>query len=226
MGLILNLETATPVCSVSLGVNGKAVGIKETTVDKSHAGLINIFIREILRESSYQLQDLDAVAVSAGPGSYTGLRIGSSTAKGLCYALDIPLIAVDTLSAMAFGANTDHKELIYCPMIDARRMEVYTAVYDRNLNCIQPASAIILDHDSFESFLNDQRTCFFGTGAAKFATLQKHPNAVFLPEFHCSANHMVQMSEKAFQASDFENLAYYKPFYLKEFQSTKKEQTG
>lgn len=230
MALILNLETSTRICSVALALDGKRLGLKESHEDKSHAGLLAVFIRNILEENAKAFSDLDAVAVSKGPGSYTGLRIGVSTAKGLAYALGIPLISVDTLSSMVAGVKQSHpfenespaqdKPICLCPMIDARRMEVYTAVFQSSGEIIEPITAKIIREDSFREILEQNRVAFFGNGAAKCRDVLQHPNAIFLEGIETSAGYMVSLAESAWQQKSFEDVAYFEPFYLKDFVAT------
>jgi len=220
LAVILNIETSTRVCSVGLAVDGIITSIKETHAANSHAELVTLYSEFVIKESGYTLADLDAVAVSKGPGSYTGLRIGVSTAKGFCYALDKPLIAIDTLKAMADGMinQVEGDNFLVCPMIDARRMEVYAAVYSHQLQCIQKTEALIIDSGSFHSILNDHPIYFGGDGAAKCKEVLGHQkNAVFLESFHPSAKFMASLSEKKYQQDQFEDVAYFEPYYLKDF---------
>ena len=220
MALILNLETATTVCSVALGENGKLLSIKEINKDYTHAENLTVFIEQVLASANVKLTHLDAVAISKGPGSYTGLRIGTSTAKGLCYALNKPLIAINTLKQISLGFSTSnpHSSNLYCPMIDARRMEVYCAIYDSENNEIRKTSAEIIDEYSFADILEKHRIFFFGDGAAKCKIkLANHPNAIFVDNILPSAKNMIQLSEQNFNSAGFEDVAYFEPFYLKDF---------
>lgn len=220
MAIILIIETSTKVCSIGVAVDGAITSLKETQVANSHAELVTIYSEQVINESGFSLADLDAIAVSMGPGSYTGLRIGVSTAKGFCYALDKPLLAIDTLKSMAAGMIEQIKDdqFLVCPMIDARRMEVYAAIYDLQLQCIQETEARIIDSDSFKDLLSDHQIYFGGDGAAKCKEALNHQkNATFLPSFHPSVKAMAFLSEKKFQAGQFENVAYFEPFYLKDF---------
>ncbi|MBL4753891.1 MAG: tRNA (adenosine(37)-N6)-threonylcarbamoyltransferase complex dimerization subunit type 1 TsaB [Flavobacteriales bacterium] len=219
MSLVLNIETATPVCSVALGEEGNLLGFKETADGKSHATHITIFIEELLKECGKSLNDLDAIAVSKGPGSYTGLRIGVSTAKGLCYSLDKPLISVDTMMSMANAfAHEDDRSRLLCPMLDARRMEVYSAVYDAALQEKRATSAVIIDENAFSDFLKSSKVLFFGDGADKCEPiLGKHKNARFDVDYQISATSMVSLSAAKFEHELFEDIAYFEPYYLKEF---------
>jgi len=217
MALILNVETATTSCSVAVGKDGNLLDFKELNDGYTHAENLNLFIIELLRKHHLTLQQFDAFAVSMGPGSYTGLRIGVSTAKGLCYGTGKPLIAVNTLEAMASGVVMDENTLL-CPMIDARRMEVYSAVYDNKGKEIKPTAAVIIDVNSFDDLLDRNRIVFFGDGAEKCKyILSVHSNAVFLDNKFPSARDMVKLSESKFKSSSFENTAYFEPFYLKDF---------
>jgi tRNA threonylcarbamoyladenosine biosynthesis protein TsaB len=234
MSLILCLETATKACSVSLGQNGNVLALKESLDERySHSENLTLYIEEVCSEgvhsdkqANVRLQDVDAIAVSKGPGSFTGLRIGVSTAKGLCYALDKPLIAINTLEAMAAGAIQKiltPKSLIptlFCPMIDARRMEVYCAVYDEHLNEIKKTSAEIIEVGSFSDLLTKNKIYFFGDGAAKCRSKISHPNAVFVDGINPSAKCMISLAEKKFSEKKFEDVAYFEPFYLKDFVDT------
>ena len=223
MSLILNIETATGVCSVALARDGQLIGLKESNTKNSHSLVLTLFIDEVIKTAGIALPDLDAVAVSEGPGSYTGLRIGVASAKGLCYALEKPLIGVSTLRAMAIGmvnpvsANQEF-HILYCPMIDARRMEVYCAIFDEKGKEIRETRAEIMDENSFMEYLGKNRIVFAGDGALKCRPLfDKHPNAVFSEDFQTSAKFMISLSEEKFSKSKFEDLAYFEPYYLKDF---------
>jgi tRNA threonylcarbamoyladenosine biosynthesis protein TsaB len=221
--LILNIETATGVCSVALARNGRLIGMKESAAKNSHSSVLTVFMEEVIREAGIALSDLDAVAVSEGPGSYTGLRIGVAAAKGLCYALDKPLIGMSTLLTMATGmsgspARDGEHGLLFCPMIDARRMEVYCAIYDGKGHEIRETRAEIVDENSFMEYLGKNKIVFAGDGAMKCRTvLDKHPNAVFAEDFQTSAKFMIPLSEAGFSQNKFEDLAYFEPYYLKDF---------
>ncbi|MEJ5963060.1 tRNA (adenosine(37)-N6)-threonylcarbamoyltransferase complex dimerization subunit type 1 TsaB [Pedobacter immunditicola] len=222
MAKILQIETATQTCSVALAVDGKNIALKEETAHNIHASSLTLFIQEVMQAASLSFQDLDAVAVSKGPGSYTGLRIGVSTAKGLCYASDKPLIAVDTLAMMAHGfrkANPDYTGLV-CPMIDARRMEVYTCLFDHQLKPIVPVTAKIIDGDSFSADLQDHKIAFIGDGALKCNEVLQGPNADFSDQLFNSAANMTVLAEAAYKAGKFEDVAYFEPYYLKDFMFT------
>jgi tRNA threonylcarbamoyladenosine biosynthesis protein TsaB len=218
MSLILQIETATTVCSVALSENGNVLAYKEIQQRNVHAEVITLFIDEVLKMANKQYNELNAVAVSCGPGSYTGLRIGISVTKGLCYSLDIPLIAIETLEAMVDGMQTAIDKVLFCPMIDARRMEVFTAVFDADGNQIKATSAEIIDQDSFSDLLKTNKIIFFGDGAAKCSdVLGGSPNAQIIPDFQNSALHLTKKATEKFQAKDFEDTAYFEPYYLKDF---------
>jgi tRNA threonylcarbamoyladenosine biosynthesis protein TsaB len=220
MALILLLETATTSCSVALALDEKVIAVKELSDRNIHASHITLFVHEVIEEAGRSFSDLDAVAVSKGPGSYTGLRIGISTAKGLCYALDIPLIAINTLKSMANGMISSGgfgNDFLYCPMIDARRMEVYTAIYDHNLNEILPVQAKIIENNSFDELLSNHKIVFFGDGAFKCSEVLANPNAVILNDFNNAAADMSDLALYEFNKGNFEDVAYFEPLYLKDF---------
>jgi tRNA threonylcarbamoyladenosine biosynthesis protein TsaB len=221
MTLILCIETATPVCSVAIARGEKVIAKKETQQKNTHSSILTLFIRDLLMENNFSPGDLNAVAVSKGPGSYTGLRIGVSTAKGFCYGLDIPLISVNTLQSMASGMSGEMEHnpdyILYCPMIDARRMEVYSALFDSTGNQVRKTLAEVITPESFRRFLNDHKVLFFGDGAAKCKEVIQHPNAVFNNDFLPSASHMASIAASRLLESKFENVAYFEPFYLKDF---------
>ena len=223
MALILNIETATEVCSVSLAESGKLIALKEDTEGQQHAKLLTVFIEQLFDENKLSLADLKAVAVSMGPGSYTGLRIGVSAAKGIAYAADIPLIAISTLQAMAYGVSKNKKfpgNTLFCPMIDARRMEVYSAIFDSENKLIREIVAEIIDENSFSQILQQHKLVFHGNGSVKCSQKIKSPNAVFLQNAQCSAANMNELSYKSYQNKQFVNVAYFEPFYLKDFLAT------
>lgn len=218
--LVLSLDTSTRVCSVALHQNGALLGCYELLTEKTHSSLLTTLIQDLVTHAGFSLGDLDQVAVAKGPGSYTGLRIGVSTAKGLCFSLDKPLVSVHTLEAMAAQLTpfypSDH---LLCPMIDARRMEVYCAFYQSG-ELRRETAAVIIDENSFSDLLDTHRIVFFGDGAAKCReTLGKHPNAIFPPtEVHPSARTVGQLVAAGKGAT--EDLASFEPFYLKEFIGT------
>lgn len=219
MATILQLETATQVCSAAISVNGETVALKEQMASNIHAGSLTLFIKEAMEMVGLKFTDLDAIAVSKGPGSYTGLRIGVSTAKGLCYALDKPLIAVDTLQMMAGGFLAQYMQYkgLTCAMIDARRMEVFTAVFDAGLNYLSATEAKIVDEQSFTEELEAAEVTFIGDGAMKCAEIIQHPNAIFSALNFNSAAHMSKLAYRAYSNAQFEDVAYFEPFYLKDF---------
>ncbi|MDQ3047119.1 MAG: tRNA (adenosine(37)-N6)-threonylcarbamoyltransferase complex dimerization subunit type 1 TsaB [Bacteroidota bacterium] len=234
MPLILNIETATTVCSVALGLDGKLLASKELNGEYTHAENLTVFIEEVMKQAGKNLSELDAISVSKGPGSYTGLRIGVSSAKGFCYSLNKPLIGINTLQHMALSvsnsptSNIQHPISVWCPMIDARRMEVYCALFDKENKFLLPTSALIIDEKSFGDILSEEgkQLVFFGDGAEKCKnTLSHYSNAVFLPDIVPSAINMIPLSEQAFLAAKFEDIAYFEPFYLKDFVAGKKKKS-
>lgn len=220
MALILLIESSASVCSVALSSDGKVIAIREEHEANKHAEKLSVFCDEVLKEIGAGTDQLDAVAVSGGPGSYTGLRIGASTTKGYCFALDIPLIAVPTLEAMARGMRSDSKEHeLLIPMIDARRMEVYAAVYDHAFHEVSAAVPVVLDEKSFALQLDSNICWFSGDGMPKAKELlSQHKNARFTMNGIQSARNMAEAAELRFNRQQFEDLAYYVPFYLKTFQ--------
>lgn len=221
MALILSLDTATRVCSVALHADAQPVAVQTLHVENSHAESLLLTIEHLLALSPYTKADLAAVAVSSGPGSYTGLRIGTATAKGLCHALDIPLIAVDTLVAMAHGMQPyNMNKALLCPMIDARRMEVYCLLTDAHGKLLEAAYPQVIDEGSFQTWLNEHPVLFFGDGAEKCKPLlATHPHAQFIDYIHPTAHHIGALAYSKFQQGTFEALAYFTPSYLKPFQS-------
>jgi len=223
MALILCLETATQVCSVALCSDGKVIALNESIEHNSHSALITLFVEDVMKEGGYRLEELDAIAVSKGPGSYTGLRIGISTAKGYCFSLDKPLLAIETLEGAAMYQSftnpickANHNVLL-APMIDARRMEVYTALFDVSGHRLTDTSADIITADYFDNYPGRQ-ILLFGDGAAKFTELfQDNPLITVLEDNLFSATYMVPLAEERFKNKQFENLAYFEPFYFKEF---------
>lgn len=229
MNIILHIETSTRVCSVGVSVNGTLKYVKEeNTLNYSHSSVLTSFIEQALRESGHDIKDLSAVAVSMGPGSYTGLRIGVSAAKGLCYALDIPMMAVDTLHALASHGKEKllednskqhlvHSNTIYCPMIDARRMEVYINMFDNQLNPLSKTEAKIIEKDTFCNIGDDKTLILFGDGALKCMDVIIRSNTVFMPDILPSAQGMADLAVKQYEQKDFVDVAYFEPFYLKDF---------
>ncbi len=221
--IILHIETSTNVCSVALSENAVCLFSKSNAEGMNHAALLSVFIAEALEVLKSVNKKLDAVAVSSGPGSYTGLRIGVSTAKGLCYGLDIPLIAVSTLEVLtvqALAAIADKENALFCPMIDARRMEVYAAFYNSKGEIKRDISADIITSDSYAELLANQLVYFFGNGAEKCKSTLTDSNARFLENLVPLAENMITFAEKAFNEKQFVDTAYFEPFYLKEFQTT------
>ena len=225
--IILSIETATPVCSVALYCNDKMAGLTETFVDRSHSSNLIPMIQELLDASNLKFSDLNAVAVSKGPGSYTGLRIGISTAKGICFARDIPLIGIGTLNALArqieIGKfNPDHfNNLLICPMLDARRMEVYTMLCKIDGTVVEPVHAKVINMESFRDQLKKHEIVFIGPGSEKCREILGHePNAIFKNGYQASASTIGQLAYEEYLNENFENTALFEPFYLKEFQTT------
>jgi tRNA threonylcarbamoyladenosine biosynthesis protein TsaB len=217
MSLILNIDTAIDSASICLAKDGETLQLASNKQQKDHAYWLHVAIAKIIKDGGYVMADLQAVAVSIGPGSYTGLRIGLSTAKGLCYALNIPLIAISTLDMMAFAAKDEEVDFI-CPMIDARRMEVFTAIYNKNLKKIIEPQAMLLDEKSFVEFLSSGKIIFLGNGSNKLQSIISNNNAFFSLVWG-NASHLANLSNKSFIKKEFADLAYIQPLYLKEFYS-------
>lgn len=218
---ILNIETATKNCSVSLSKNGQTVALKDLSEEQfNHAEKLHLFIKEVLASEGVSLADLNAIAVSKGPGSYTGLRIGVSAAKGLCYALNIPLIAVDTLAVLAEKISIDSGMIV--PMIDARRMEVFTQMFDKDLNTLSTAEALIVDETAFADI--NENIHLIGDGALKCKTVLTDAKFIFHEDvIYPSANEMSRLSYKKYIENTFEDVAYFEPYYLKDFMLTTKK---
>lgn len=213
--VILHIESATKVCSVAISSNGKLIDCKEDASDQfMHGESLTLFIEELMQRNNLQMNDLVAVSVSSGPGSYTGLRIGVSTAKGLCYALKIPLIAIQTMESMAELGKEKHPNSTLVPMIDARRMEVYCQIFNSNLSTLKDLSADILDEVTYSEY--EPFVCF-GDGAPKMHQLWLNRNIIFDLELLPSAKGQVRLANEKFIKQEFEDLAYFTPFYLKEF---------
>lgn len=221
MSCILHIETSTSACSVAVSEDGQVVFKKEDLNGPSHAVSLGVFVDEALSFADSHAMPLDAVAVSCGPGSYTGLRIGVSMAKGFCYGRDLKLIGLPTLKVQCVPVLLYHDELpedaLLCPMIDARRMEVYAAIYDRALKTVRDISADIVDKNSYREFLDQHPVYFFGDGAAKCKEKITHPNAHFIDGIRPLASMMFPLAEKAIAEGKYEDVAYFEPFYLKEF---------
>ena len=223
MALILGIESATKNCSVVLFKDGVVIAEKESITDGyTHAEQLTLFIQNVIDSANITLNKVEAVALSMGPGSYTGLRIGTSTAKGLCYALDIPLIAISTLKAMAFAMTKNEKSAIYCPMIDARRMEVFSALYDVDNNQVRGVQADVVDENTYAEFLANE-IIFFGDGSLKCQEIINHKNAKFIEGIHPSAKNLGILAKAKFENKDFEDVAYFEPYYLKDFVAGKKK---
>jgi tRNA threonylcarbamoyladenosine biosynthesis protein TsaB len=222
--MLLHLETAGAVCSAALSNNGNLVAYRESAEPRAHAALLTVFIDELLTEAGIAATDVDAVSLSAGPGSYTGLRIASSVAKGFCYAAGKPLIALNTLQLMASGfmqENTVEGDFLICPMIDARRDEVFSAVYSADLSIAVSPAPELLTAESYTELLQKQTVYFIGDGAVKFsAMLGAKPNANFSTGFYLKAKHQIWLATQKFDAQQFEDVAYFEPDYLKEFYTT------
>ena len=219
MACILNIETSTDVCSVAVSQDGAIIWSDEDRTGPNHAVKLGTFVDEALSFSDNHAIPLDAVAVSCGPGSYTGLRIGVSMAKGICYGRNVPLIAVHTLPLMTVPVLLYHEleeDALLCPMLDARRMEVYASLYDRSLKEIRPIHADIVDQDTYKEYL-DHPVYFFGNGAAKCMETINPPNAHLIPDIVPLAKYMLPLAEKRFLNEQFEDVAYFTPFYLKDF---------
>jgi len=221
MSLILHLETATTVCSVALAEQGKIIDFLEINDGYKHDETLVSFVQQLLQKNTIKPTAIQAVAVSAGPGSYTGLRIGVSAAKGFCSALNIPLIAISTLQILAESYKSAHPNFTghLAPMLDARRMEVYTALFTSNLERLTPDEPLIVDEHAFAIELAQQEIAFFGNGAMKCQALIMHANASFTEGIEASAQYMCSAAFKAYQDQHFEDLAYFEPFYLKPFQA-------
>lgn len=226
MALILHIESSSTVCSVAISNDNTLLAIKEIDNGYSHAENLHVFIEQLLHENKLKSNQLNAISVSSGPGSYTGLRIGYSAAKGLAYALNIPLISVSTLKAMSFLAQTSvQTNALFCPMLDARRMEVYCATYNHDLTELTKTEALVLDENSIQQFKSETPTYFFGDGMPKAKELLSSlPNAHFIDQIKPSAKAMIAIAYDKYQQQAFEKTAYAEPFYLKEFffQSSKK----
>lgn len=222
MPLILSIDTSTKVCSVALHKDGKLLSVNELYTEKSHSGMLTTLCENVVKHAGFILKDLDAIAVAKGPGSYTGLRIGVSTAKGFCFALDKPLIAVNTLEAMAYQVkdfyNSSH---LICPMIDARRMEVYCQILDNDMDIVLETEAKIIDEESFLKILEQHKIVFIGDGSAKCQEKITHPNAIFPKiEITPSAKTIGILATNIYEKSLFENVVTFEPFYLKDFMGT------
>lgn len=228
MSNILNIETSTDVCSVALTSEGQVLEHHENYDGNNHAQVLSPFVESVLKYVRSREIKLDAVAVSIGPGSYTGLRIGLSEAKGLCFGLNVPMIGINTLKILTVAVLFRHffeEDVLFAPMIDARRKEVYTAVYDLALNEIMPSRPLILDENSYSEYLKDHKVVFFGNGSDKAKDIIKHKNAIFIEGIKPTALDMMALAEKAIRENDFIDVAYSTPLYLKEYQTTVSKKT-
>lgn len=232
MNTILNIDTSTTVCSVALSAGGECLSMRKDESGNNHSRVIGVFTQQLLQEAESKGWKVAAVALSQGPGSYTGLRIGTSFAKGLCYGMDIPLIAIPTLKIMAWAvaqrikAEGVHTDALLCPMIDARRMEVYSAVYDMELNEAEAVSAKIIDQESFSDLLANRKIYFFGNGSNKCKDAITSHNATFIDGVNPLATDMAVMAHEAYNKKEFADVAYFEPFYLKDFIATKPKRLG
>ena len=220
MSCILSIETSTDVCSVAMSENGQCIFKEEDHSGPNHAVSLGVFVDEALSFTDNHAIPLGAVAVSQGPGSYTGLRIGVSMAKGICYGRDVPLLAVPTLEVMAVPVLLSHEieeDALLCPMIDARRMEVYSAIYDRALKPLRKTRADVVDGDTYREFLDNHPVYFFGNGAAKCMETINHPNAHLIEGIEPLAKYMFPLAERKWVQKEYEDVAYFVPFYLKDF---------
>ena len=223
MACLLHIETSTDVCSVALSEDGAVLFSKEDFDGPQHAVTLGVFIDEVLSMADSHAKPIDAVAISCGPGSYTGLRIGASMAKGICYGRDLPLIALPTLKVMSVPVllmDELPEDALLCPMIDARRMEVYAAIYDRALNPVKEVSADIITPDSYAEYLEQHPVYFFGNGAAKCKEVITHPNARFVDGIQPLARWMFPLADRQYLDGTFQDVAYFEHFYLKEFVAT------
>jgi tRNA threonylcarbamoyladenosine biosynthesis protein TsaB len=218
MPLILSLDTSSTICSVALHEAGRIVGLLEIHQENSHGAKLAVIIKQVVENAGYRFADLAAVAIASGPGSYTGLRIGTSTAKGLCYSLGIPLLSVDSLTIMASAMNRQlPAEFLLCPMLDARRMEVYCAIFDRSFELVEPIQAKVIDESSFSSLLTERKIAFFGNGAPKCRSAITHPNTFFADGVYPSASELGHLAYQKFADGRTEDIVHFEPIYLKEF---------
>ena len=224
MALLLNIETSVPICSVSIANDGICLAESRSDTANDHIAQLTSLIIETLKKTRNKLKDLDAIAVSSGPGSYTGLRIGVSTAKGMCHAINKPLIAVNTLRSMVEPLLSVYKQsdTLFCPLIDARRLEVYTAIYNRIGETIMPPQPLLFEETGYSEFLNQAKVIFFGSGLDKGKPFLQHQNAVFHDDHEQISSNLSALSFARYQNEEFEDLAYFEPEYIKEFYSTKK----
>lgn len=225
MSLLLNIDTATEIASVCVTLNGLSLTLRKNKYQKEHASFIHTVIAEILQDTGYKLKDIEGFAVTSGPGSYTGLRVGMAAAKGFCYALSKPLISINTLEVMTKAAidasGKTEKDTLFCPMIDARRMEVFTAIYNSNMECALCPTPLILKEEIFDHYLINNKILFFGSGSIKFMDTQSTANSVFFDIQH-DANTLGKLADRAFQQRKFTDLTYSEPTYFKNFHSIAK----
>lgn len=225
MAVILNIEASTEACSVALSEYGEVFFERKNSEERSHAKVLAPFVEEAIKYADERNRAIEAVALSCGPGSYTSLRIASSTAKGVCYGRNLPLIAIPTMAIMCVPVlfrDDIPVDALFCPMIDARRNEVYATVYDRALNAVLDTCAVIIDENSFSDLLEKHTIYFFGNGAEKCSSIITHQNAKFLTEYRTPhAKQMMPLAERALLEERFEDIAYFEPFYLKDFVATK-----
>lgn len=225
MAFILSIETSGMPCSVALHQDGTLIGVCEIHRPHAHAAKLSVIVQELLALNDVKMNQLEAIAVSAGPGSYTGLRIGVSLAKGLCYALGIPLISVGSLEALARKVRASHwGDVLYCPMIDARRMEVYCQVFDNNMATVANVQALVVEPGVFDQYLNERRVIFFGSGAMKCFDIIRHDHAIFVPGIEPSAIYGGEIANEKLRAGETENLFDFVPDYLKEFYVKRKSE--
>jgi tRNA threonylcarbamoyladenosine biosynthesis protein TsaB len=218
MPVILSLDTSSTACSVALHVDGRLLAFSDIHKEHSHGARLALLIQQVLENAGVTFQQLSGIGLSSGPGSYTGLRIGASTAKGLCYALNLPLVAIDSLTVMAHRVVKEKRdEMFYCPMLDARRMEVYCAVYNSSLTVLESIQAKVIDENSFAELLGKGKTLFFGNGAGKCREVIRHPNAIFLEDINPSAIEVGELAVEKFKLGKVEDLVHFEPLYLKEF---------
>ncbi len=224
MAILLSLESSTAVCSAALHENGILLANREIHTPQAAASHLTVLIEELFMTSGIRKTDLAAVAVSGGPGSYTGLRIGTATAKGICYGLDRPLIALDSLHILASSLTTQGDGHLLCPMIDARRMEVYCCLLTQTLDIVEETQAKIIDGESFIDRLRSQRIIFHGNGAGKCREVIQHPNAIFVDDAYPNASAMGMLAFRKFESGEFADVRTYEPAYLKEFVAKTKKQ--
>ena len=224
MALLLNIETSIPICSVSIAKDGTCLAESRSTTANDHIAQLTTLIIETLKKTGNKLNNMDAIAVSSGPGSYTGLRIGVSTAKGMCHAINKPLLAVNTLRSMAEPLLSLYKDpdTLFCPLIDARRLEVYTAIYNTKGQTIFQPQPLLFGETGFSKYLNQAKVVFFGSGLSKGKPFLEHQNAIFYNDHEQISSNMTNLSFARYQSEKFEDLAYFEPEYIKEFYTTKK----